>query len=73
MGDVVDGEAVWCEAGRVMSEAWTSLPLRFSAILLDIFLVMPNHVHGIIQIAAPIRLGAQQAAPLHNAPTLGNI
>lgn len=73
LGEIVNGEAVLCEAGRVVSEAWACLPPRFSTIALDVFVVMPNHVHGIIQIVASNPPRAQQAAPLRNAPTLGSI
>jgi REP element-mobilizing transposase RayT len=36
--------------GKMVKDAWMSLPNRFSNIKLDIFIVMPNHFHGIIEI-----------------------
>jgi len=38
---------------------WQGLPTRFPAVVLDEFVIMPNHVHGIICI-----VGARHASPL---------
>jgi REP element-mobilizing transposase RayT len=34
----------------VVKDFWSSLPSRFSYVGLDEFIVMPNHIHGIINI-----------------------
>ena len=34
----------------MVHEVWYALPQRFSHISLDAFVVMPNHVHGIVLI-----------------------
>lgn len=36
--------------GLVVSDVWKKLPTYYSEILLDSFVIMPNHVHGIILI-----------------------
>lgn len=48
--------------GRIVEEAWIALSSRYAEICLHEHMVMPNHVHGIIEIIS----GAQalQAAPL---------
>lgn len=38
---------------RVVEEAWRSLPRRFRGTGLDEYVVMPNHVHGIVIIRFP--------------------
>jgi REP element-mobilizing transposase RayT len=44
---------------KIIQKAWNDLPYRFSDIKLDEFIIMPNHIHGIIWIVgAP--LGAPQ-------------
>ena len=48
--------------GQVAEEAWLALAQRFVGIELHGHVVMPNHVHGIIEIRPEKR--AQQAAPL---------
>ena len=46
--DIVDGEMQLNDAGRLVRSAWEALPDRFPGMELDAFVVMPNHVHGII-------------------------
>lgn len=36
------------QAGMVVERVWKELPLIFSGLALDCFVVMPNHVHGIL-------------------------
>ena len=54
--------------------AWCGLPARFPSIALDEFVIMPNHIHGIIILeggaasSAPTVLGAASSAP-----TLGRV
>jgi REP element-mobilizing transposase RayT len=50
-GEVVDGEMILSPAGRVVEAAWFDLPNHYPTIGLDAFVVMPNHVHGIIVIS----------------------
>jgi putative transposase len=38
------------DAGKMVSAEWLALPSRFSSVILDEFVVMPNHFHGIIYI-----------------------
>lgn len=49
-GRVVDGAMVLSDAGRVVDETLRRLPGRFPGMALDAFVVMPNHVHGIVLI-----------------------
>lgn len=37
-------------AGRIVADAWADLPSRFPHIAIDAFVVMPDHIHGIIVI-----------------------
>ena len=48
--------------GRIVEEAWLALARRHAEIRLHEQVVMPNHVHGIIEIVSAER--ARQAAPL---------
>ncbi len=34
----------------VVTEVWGSIPTRYPAVSLDAFVVMPNHVHGVVII-----------------------
>jgi putative transposase len=47
-GAVVDGAMRLNEAGRIIQEVWEGLPRFYPGIAIDAFVVMPNHIHGII-------------------------
>ncbi|MBK7128321.1 MAG: transposase [Crocinitomicaceae bacterium] len=49
-GEVVDGKMILSEAGLVVDKIWRSIPLQFDYILLEEFVVMPDHFHGILKI-----------------------
>ena len=49
-GDIVDGAMVLNDAGILIQTVWDEIPLHYSGIETDEFVVMPNHVHGIIVI-----------------------
>src|SRR5712692_7690078 len=55
-GEIVEGEMVLSEAGRLVRRAWEILPRQFPNITSDAFVVMPNHVHGIIIVGAGLAL-----------------
>lgn len=52
-GDIADGEMVLGEAGRMVQGVWDELPMNYSGIETDAFIIMPNHIHGIIVIQPP--------------------
>ncbi|PKP27229.1 MAG: transposase [Bacteroidetes bacterium HGW-Bacteroidetes-22] len=47
-GEIIDGEIVFSEIGRLVNSYWNEIPEHFTFIKLDEFVVMPNHFHGII-------------------------
>lgn len=47
-GDISDGRMKLNEAGQMIEENWAALAHRFPNLVLDTFVVMPNHLHGII-------------------------
>jgi len=79
-GKVVNGEMRLNDAGRMVLAEWNRLPERFPQVVLDAFVVMPNHVHGILVITDPAptvgaTVGATPTvgATTRVAPTVGNI
>jgi REP element-mobilizing transposase RayT len=51
-GEVVDGVMVLNSIGNLVQVCWQRLTYHFSELDLDTFVVMPNHIHGIIGLAA---------------------
>ena len=49
-GLVRDGQTVLTELGGLVQELWLQIPVRRANCELDAFVVMPNHLHGIIEI-----------------------
>lgn len=49
-GDVVNGRVHYNHLGSIAYSFWQALPRRFSQIELDAFVVMLNHLHGILII-----------------------
>ncbi len=49
-GNISQGILLLNDAGEMVKKEWTNLTQRFSHILLDEFVIMPNHLHGIIYI-----------------------
>jgi REP element-mobilizing transposase RayT len=58
-GDVVDGKMGLNDAGKMVQTMWNDLSKRFPEIQLDVCVIMPNHVHGIISIVGAPPVGAQ--------------
>lgn len=52
-GKIVDGEMQLNDLGKVVQFTWDDLVNHVDNIELGPFVIMPNHVHGIIQITAP--------------------
>jgi putative transposase len=71
-GEIVDGEMVLNELGLIVREEWFQSQIIRKEIELDAFIVMPNHLHGVVWIAndkiaeSPLtsNVGAHGRAPL---------
>jgi len=49
-GNIVDDEMKLSEIGAKADEYWLAIPEHFPFVKLDVHVIMPNHVHGIIVI-----------------------
>jgi len=49
-GEIWDGVMHLNDAGKMIDRVWHELPHRFLSVELDAFIVMPNHIHGIIRL-----------------------
>ena len=68
-GDVVDGEMRLNELGEIVRACWHEIPDHFPHVGSDEFVIMPNHVHGILVIVETNVVGARHAVPLQNQCT----
>ncbi len=60
-GAIVNGSMALNEAGRIAREEWLKSSAIRKGIELDEFVVMPNHVHGIVRIKAARTANAPKA------------
>jgi len=64
-GEITNGKIVLNDAGRMALKCWHDIPSHFPHVELDEFVVMPNHVHGILCVVdAPV--GAKNFLPLQS-------
>jgi REP element-mobilizing transposase RayT len=71
-GEIVDGMMKLNQFGEIVSSCWEEIPRYFDNVELDAFVVMPNHVHGIVVITGgtTTHVGATHASPLRmNVPS----
>jgi putative transposase len=61
LGTFHEGQIELSELGETVRECWLAIPRHFARVNLHEFVVMPNHLHGIVEIVA---VGAQHAASL---------
>jgi putative transposase len=51
-GAVIDGEMLLNEAGEMVKRTWEQIQSLQCNVEIDAFVVMPNHLHGIIELTA---------------------
>lgn len=63
-GDVVNGEMILNAFGDIVKNCWLEIPEHFPHVGLDEYVIMPDHVHGIIIIKNNV--GVQNFEPPQN-------
>ncbi|MCF7809127.1 MAG: transposase [Candidatus Marinimicrobia bacterium] len=71
-GHVTKGQIQLSEIGKIAQEYWREIPKHFRYVDLDAFVIMPNHVHGIIIIDRPRRDVACNVSTKHHPSTAGD-
>jgi putative transposase len=54
-GELLEGVVRLNPVGKIVETEWKRLPRQFPNIRLDAFVIMPNHIHGIIVIIESVR------------------
>ena len=62
LGRVSGSEVLLSPHGRTVADAWADLPKHYPHARLDAFVVMPNHVHGVIELI-PLEPAASRRHP----------
>ncbi|MBM4405657.1 MAG: transposase [Chloroflexi bacterium] len=84
LGSVSDGPVNLNDAGRMIERWWKEIPHKYPGVLLDQYVVMPNHIHAILVLThgawTRVRVNGPQGVfdidpgrPHRIAPTLGGV
>ncbi len=78
-GEVENDEIILNDAGKIAKQCWLDIPEHFPNVVLHEYVIMPNHVHGIIEIVETVvganivgaknvgaYVGAKNFSPLHS-------
>jgi REP element-mobilizing transposase RayT len=63
LGDVVGGVVRLSEIGQIAHARWEAIPSHHSGVELDAFVVMPNHIHGLLHM---VDLGETRSRSPHS-------
>jgi len=53
-GEIIDKKMILNDAGKIANECWLKIPQHFPDAVLHQHVIMPNHVHGIIELAGAV-------------------
>jgi putative transposase len=65
-GQIQEGEVRLSCAGGIVDEEWKKTPNIRPYVALDVWVIMPNHMHGILRIL-PTNVGATGRSPLRGS------
>ena len=68
-GDVVDGQMVLSDLGKIIEAEWMKTAVIRHHITLDQFIIMPNHLHGILVFEDPTVGASGSLAQEPNTPS----
>ena len=72
-GDIANNEMALNQYGDIVKNSWLDLPNHHENIGLDQFIIMPNHIHGIIIINNPVGNGPARSSNNHTNNNLSVI
>ena len=58
-GEILNGEMRLNEFGKIAHQCWLEMPHHFPHVQLDEFVIMPDHIHGIIVLNNIVGVGVQ--------------
>jgi len=62
LGEIFEGRLHPSQLGLIAQECYVQIPRHFPRVMLDTYVVMPNHIHGIVIIAQPNKGAAKRGA-----------
>ncbi len=62
-GKIVNGKVLLNNIGEIANQCWLNIPKHFQHVILHQHIIMPNHVHGIIELQNVVCVGANKYSP----------
>jgi len=66
-GQIINGNMQLNDAGKMANQCWLEIPTHFPDVILHEHIIMPNHVHGIVEFA----VGANNYSPNDDDADIG--
>ncbi|MCX6556498.1 MAG: transposase [Candidatus Aminicenantes bacterium] len=66
-GNIIEGRIILTEIGSMVKEIWLDMQTKYSGVTVDEFVVMPNHIHGILGL----HVGAGPRSTNHPPTNIG--
>jgi putative transposase len=71
-GNIENQKMILTDVGKFAYQCWQDIPVHFQQVVLHDFIIMPNHVHGIIELKYDMvgvqTVGAQNLEPQNLVP-----
>ena len=69
-GEIINGSVRLNDAGNIACQCWKDIPAHFPCVVCDVFVIMPNHVHGILFIEDSVGADDVRAKNISPLPPL---
>lgn len=53
-GEIENGEMILNEYGKIANQCWLEIPNHFPNAILHEHIIMPNHIHGIVELVGAV-------------------
>jgi REP element-mobilizing transposase RayT len=50
-GDIINNKIILNQLGKIVEQCWVEIPNHYPSVELDEYVIMPNHIHGIVIIS----------------------
>lgn len=73
-GEIMKREMHLNEVGEIAEECWNNIPNHFPHIEIFDYIIMPNHIHGILGISVGANKNSPEEIPFHSpSKTIGSV
>jgi len=62
-GEIVNGKIKLDDGGKIAEQCWIDIPKHFPNAIMDEFVIIPNHIHGIVWINSNVGATCRSPVP----------